>query len=521
MAIYPITPVLDGSTVRRLEAYDVVVYTEGGHYYAKDRRGNLICVDSPTACLQESINYVVNLGGGRVFVKNGTYNISSSINIPNGELNLTIEGESTSAVLKVNSDIDVFNFYVNQANIAISRIYIENLKIFGDYSNHVGTAFKFDVYTADNKLRYIALITVRNVVIHGVNRGIYARDLWLARFEDVEIQYSGVSDPIIYLDQYPGVNSTHDVYFDKLYIEGVNTIPIYGVDNVYNVNLYNCYIDVWNKAPYDIYFTNYSSRHKIRGCYLAGATQYAVRTGIQNIVEGNHIFDVQGGVEVGWDGGTVLGNIISAKTYGVHVDARPYAKIIGNEIGGATVGIYLDWQSNYAEIIGNVIKDIAQNGIHIYHTDYAVIKGNAIINASASSPNYNGIYIREEGNDVIVGNVILGSNMVYSIAEDLADNDIIMDNIVSSPINATGAKTIVRRNMGYATVASGRATIAANTTSVTVNHGLVCTPSKVLVTPLGQPPGSIWVSNITSTSFTINISTAPTADLPIAWYAEC
>jgi hypothetical protein len=68
---------------------------------------------------------------------------------------------------------------------------------------------------------------------------------------------------------------------------------------------------------------------------------------------------------------------------------------------------------------------------------------------------------------------------------------------------------------------SGVATIGANATSVTVNHMLVCTPSKVLITPLAQPSGSVWISNITSTQFTINISTAPSANLPIAWYAEC
>ena len=502
-------------------AYNVLVYQEGGHVYAKDRNGNVICVDSPTACLQESINYVVNLGGGKVFVKNGTYNINSSINMPNGDLHLAIEGESTSTILKVNSDIDVFNFYVNEANQLLRYVYIGNLRIRGDHINHVGTAFRFDVYTADSKLRYLAFITVRNVVISGVNRGIYARNLWLARFEDVDIYYSGVSDPIIYLDQYPGVGSTHDIYFDKLYIEDVNTIPVYGVDGVYDVNIYNCYIDVVNKAPYDIYFTNWSTGNKIRGCYLAGATEYAVRTGINNIVEGNIITDVQGGVMVGWDGGIVMGNVIRAKTYGIRVSGRPYAKIIGNDISGSTVGIYLGWLSNYTEVIGNVIRDIAQNGIHIYHTDYAIIKGNTIINASTSSPDYNGIYIREEGNHIISNNVILGSNMKYSIAEDLANNDMIVNNVVSRPINATGANTIVRGNIGHKTAASGQATIAANTTSVTVNHGLVCTPSKVLVTPLGQPPGSIWVSNITATSFNINVSTAPSVDLPVAWYAEC
>jgi len=40
--------------------YSVIIYWENNHYYAKDRKGNLICVDSPTACLQEAVDYVNN-----------------------------------------------------------------------------------------------------------------------------------------------------------------------------------------------------------------------------------------------------------------------------------------------------------------------------------------------------------------------------------------------------------------------------------------------------------------------------
>jgi len=85
----------------------------------------------------------------------------------------------------------------------------------------------------------------------------------------------------------------------------------------------------------------------------------------------------------------------------------------------------------------------------------------------------------------------------------------------------SGVTVYFRRNTGYPTEASGTATISSGSTSVTVNHGLVCTPSRVLITPLGQPSGNLWVSNITSTSFTINISTAPSSNLSVAWLAEC
>ena len=426
--------------------HTVTIYKRNGNVYAKDENGDIICQNSPTSCLQEAINRVVSWGGGRIFIKNGTYNINSSINIPNGDLNLTIEGESTSAVLKVNNDIDVFNFYVDQSGVAIRYVNIENLKILGDIDNRVGTAFNFDIYTGDNKLRYIAIITIRNVAVHGVKQGIYARLLWMGRFENLEIQYSGVSNPIIYLDSIPGFNSTHDVYFDKLYIEDVNGIPVYATDETYNINICNCYIDPLMQAPYDIYFTNYSARNNIEGCYLSGATQYTIRTGIHNIVKGNRIIDTNGGIEVGWDEATIMGNIIFAKTYGIRVNGRIGSRIIGNEVIGGNTGIYLDWGSNYTEIIGNTIKDVEQHGIHIYHSDHDLISGNQILNPSTSGQ-YAGIYIRELGRHLIIGNIILGPNMLYSIQEDLADSDIIVNNIVSAPIRTTGASTIVKDNI--------------------------------------------------------------------------
>jgi len=64
------------------------------------------------------------------------------------------------------------------------------------------------------------------------------------------------------------------------------------------------------------------------------------------------------------------------------------------------------------------------------------------------------------------------------------------------------------------------ATLPTGSTSVTVSHGLARAPSKVLITPLGQPPGKLWVENITDTSFDIVTDTAPSTDLKIAWYAE-
>jgi len=66
---------------------------------------------------------------------------------------------------------------------------------------------------------------------------------------------------------------------------------------------------------------------------------------------------------------------------------------------------------------------------------------------------------------------------------------------------------------------SGSATIPAGNTAVTVSHGMGAAPSRVLVTPRGNV-GSVWVTNVTSTQFTINCSSAPSSDTQVDWYAE-
>jgi len=95
---YPF-PVRSGP-VRRKLTYDAVVYTEDGHYFAEDNNGHIFCQDSPTACIQEAINYVLSKPtGGRVYIRAGDYYIAPSSNssaitatIPYNEA-LIVEGD--------------------------------------------------------------------------------------------------------------------------------------------------------------------------------------------------------------------------------------------------------------------------------------------------------------------------------------------------------------------------------------------------------------------------------------------
>jgi len=85
---------------------------------------------------------------------------------------------------------------------------------------------------------------------------------------------------------------------------------------------------------------------------------------------------------------------------------------------------------------------------------------------------------------------------------------------------ANNLNTLIINNPDFITENSGTATISAGNTSITVNHGLAGTPSKVLVTPIGDPGDRFWVANITNTSFDIVVATAPTVDVDFCWQAK-
>jgi hypothetical protein len=91
------------------------------------------------------------------------------------------------------------------------------------------------------------------------------------------------------------------------------------------------------------------------------------------------------------------------------------------------------------------------------------------------------------------------------------------------PNIAPGSAFLIgRQSTGLATVNSGTATIPNGNTSVAVTHGLWTAPSlsDIAVTP-GSVPGSLWVSNIDQTQFTVNCSTNPgPSGLVFGWKAD-
>jgi len=430
-------------------AYNVMVYKDGNSVYAKDENGSIICRDSSTACIKEAVQYVKNKAayfgeGGVVKIAKGTYSISEPISFPYGSLFIKIKG-SKGTVLVPQGGINVFNFYVGSDGEAIRYVDIEDLYIAGDVNNRTATAFNFDVYDADGKLRYVALVNIRNVVVHGVKRAVYAKNLWMAKFVDFEVQYSGVDVPVIFLDK-SATDTTHDIYFHRAYIEGVQSTQsvIFVKEPVFDVVLKNVYIEVYRKVPYLIYFENWSGRNVVSDSFLDGASAYAVRAGVHSIIKGNRITNSGGGVELGLHFNIVTDNVISVDNIGVRGSGGHSLVISNNYIANANMGIYLDWGSYYSVVSGNVIYDIKQYGIYVYHSEQVKIANNQIFVETASAQD--AIYIKDPGRNIITGNAVRG-NLQRSVVEEYSDYNLIIGNILEKPMVIVGPNTIARDNI--------------------------------------------------------------------------
>jgi hypothetical protein len=111
--------------------------------------------------------------------------------------------------------------------------------------------------------------------------------------------------------------------------------------------------------------------------------------------------------------------------------------------------------------------------------------------------------------------------MVYSRITDNVFRGGGSGTVYASP-DIPSSTNIVQRNIGYLTSNQGTGTILSGNTSVVVNHGLVGTPSNIQVTANNTVPEGrgLAVSTVTSSQFTVLVSTATAANRDFYWSAS-
>jgi parallel beta helix pectate lyase-like protein len=302
----------------------------------------------------------------------------------------------------------------------------------------------------------------------------------------------------------------------------VNMIQYNGTDKAYMITIEDMFLDgnkKNNAAGNGIYLNNKASDVMIQNVYIDGFPQSGA---LFDSVWNYRLF-----------GNTFEHNLM----HGLVIKAGTDIKIIGNKFmtnyqDGLLVGTDLDGV-DAVMLEGNYVQGNGQSGALFQNVQYANIEGNVFqINSYRNTGVYDALLLQNNASYTnVIGNEFLGSSVTRSairITHPSARNVMIMDNAmdgfkVSPPIDDFGTNTIIRNNVGYITESKGIATIEKGVTSVIINHGLSYTPTagEITITPINKAIndiGNLWISNITSKQFTVNVRTDPGASgFTFAW----
>lgn len=206
--------------------------------------------------------------------------------------------------------------------------------------------------------------------------------------------------------------------------------------------------------------------------------------------------------------------------------------------------------------IGNEVYLNGNSGINTGGADHDVIMGNICYanGRKTATPRSNaGIYLRDRTDGtqtsedcIIVGNRCYEDTATFPLPSGAAGQLYglaIHKNTGAAPLNNiavgndfrgnltsnifrenVGVGNVLQENLGDTTYNNGTATITSAVTSVVVTHGLSSTPTAagISVTPTSNLTNAakFWVSNVTSTQFTINVNVAPGASVSFSWQAQ-
>lgn len=216
---------------------------------------------------------------------------------------------------------------------------------------------------------------------------------------------------------------------------------------------------------------------------------------------------------------SVTGNTIRGHTsYGIFI-IEDHASVIGNSIFGILTSSYADgiWvRGNYSLIQSNGFYNCSQS------IKLASGYSNNVVSDNIFSYCYAGILLDSSSYNTISGNVFKNQTTNGEVTEQGTSNyNIIVQNDFPDKygIIKTGANTIIHENTGYYTELAGTATISSGQSSKIVSHNMPSAPTYVIVTGSSTETSACWVTDIGSTTFTINVPSAVSGNTVVYWYA--
>jgi len=470
----------------------VIVFQEDGVVYALDTRTKALIGQSQdgSMVIQKAIEFVKN--GGEITIKEGKYILSSKITIPYDKIR--IRGCGLSTILVDNVVSDHLIAVRKPDGSVISGVEISDLRIECNVAKTTGDEIN---------LHNLFVGRVENVFIEGNAKALnglyitYGNNIFI---DNVRI-YNVKGNAVVF-------NGNNDVYFHKIIIDnpanpkaqdGFCILRSEGSLYIVDSDIINCRYGIifscWGNIIWTwiintavdnctkciVFPAPYTPGCYVAGCYFIGG--WASSADAYNIAIEN---------------GAILSDV-------KFIDMRSYnANCSGIYIGPANI-------TGLVEFINCTFASNSRELTNFHHGVFFESGAGKVKFVNCVARNDPKLGTGTQGYGIFFNGPV---SDVYIIECDLRGNGI---GAIGNPQHLSGR---VVHTLGYDTENSGVATISAGSTRVTVSHGLISAPSKVLITPLGQPAGKLWVENITSTSFDIVTDTAPTSNLNIAWRAE-
>lgn len=247
------------------------------------------------------------------------------------------------------------------------------------------------------------------------------------------------------------------------------------------------------------------------------------------IISNNYIY---GGAE----DSAVLGTGILIYPLKLNSENEDGVSVMNNHIYNMGIGVYIEPDSTYKtanySVINNDIVGFDVFGVRSTRSDKVNISNNTLVGDTSSTRTLYGIYLDDSDDNEVLNNkielvdfgiAILNADSLriknnrfidntYALLSDTASHyniyeDNYFQNVGTVKAGSHNSDIIIKQNEGYVTNNNGVDTLAIGFIS-TVSHGLDITPQikNIFLTPHTNLTGfSYWVSNITSTTFDINL----------------
>lgn len=522
-------------------------------------------ITNDNLAFKDAIAYLQVLGGGKLYVPEGTYIVEEIQVFTN---NITIQGSGWNSIIKLVAGVESSDHSGNCIHIRdCDNTVIKDMRLDGDRPSQLTLGAAMDAW-----LNGIRMAGVNGVVVDNVwstNNG-YHGIIMVPTFKRIDgkedkstierwAENITVKNSKFTLNGYRpfhGHSGLRNSYFLNNYCEanaqGVSNSPtkpldaIFFFDRIYDVTIAGNIV----KNPISLAGINVGGSMNREGVPEYAGPSERIKV-VDNMVIGkpeDPSYNVTGILLFGKDLNDceVSGNIINGCYRGLETSSAyeigENIRIENNDfLNCHSRGILVFNFMRNSKIKGNTVRRCSSHGIELVVAD-TDISGNMLIdNGSPTQSLYDAIRLTGAStNNIIKSNIITNTKGAtnyqrYGIVETgvATDDNIIEQNTIKNnsgwiPINKSGANTKVRYNEGHKTENKGQTTITSGTTLKTVTHGLnlsigvVPKLEDIQITPLNNlgKATKYWVSDPTNKKFTVNVDVEPDRDANFAWQIE-